>query len=51
MPDLNLPSLASDLQQSIGDYVEKITGIKVAAVKVLVENIVSDIAVQKKSLK
>lgn len=48
LPDLNLPSLASELQQNINKYIEEVTGIKVAEVKVLVENIVSEITVQKK---
>jgi len=48
LPDLNLPSLASKLQQDINSYIEEVTGIKVAEVKVLVENIVSDLTVQKK---
>ncbi len=50
LPDLNVPDLASELQQSIKNYLEEITGIKVAEVKVLVENIVSEYtpAVQKK---
>ncbi len=48
LPDLNLPTLASELQQNINSYIEEVTGIKVAEVKVLVENIVSDITIQKK---
>ncbi|HHX88048.1 MAG TPA: alkaline shock response membrane anchor protein AmaP [Firmicutes bacterium] len=48
MPDLNLPSLASELQQNVNSYIEEVTGIKVAEVKVLVENIVSDLTVRKK---
>lgn len=48
MPDLELPELSSELQQKIREYIERITGIKVAAVKVLVENIVTDLAIQRK---
>ncbi len=49
LPDLNLPDLASELQKSISAYIEEITGIKVLEVKILMENIVQDIAVQKKT--
>lgn len=49
LPDLNLPDLASELQKNINSYIEEITGIKVMEVKVLMENIVQDMAVQKKT--
>ncbi len=48
MPDLELPELSSALQEKIREYVERITGIKVATVRVVVENIVTDLAVQRK---
>lgn len=48
MPDLELPALTAELQQKVRDYIENITGIKVTAVRVLVDNIVTDLAAQRK---
>lgn len=48
MPDLELPALVGELQQKIKKYIEEITGIRVVEVKVLVENIVTDLIAQKK---
>ena len=48
LPDLNLPDLASELQKSIKNYIEEVTGVTVAEVKVLVENIVPEIPVLQK---
>ena len=48
MPDLELPALISELQRKIKKYIEEITGIGVVGVKVLVENVVTDLIAQRK---
>jgi uncharacterized alkaline shock family protein YloU len=42
IPDLPIPSLVRQLQETVRDYVEEISGSSVAEVKVLVENISQD---------
>ncbi|NLP37725.1 MAG: alkaline shock response membrane anchor protein AmaP [Firmicutes bacterium] len=42
LPDLNIPQVTAELQQTVKTYVEDSTGCEVAEIKVYVENIVSD---------
>jgi len=42
MPDVSLPGLISDLQSKTKEHLEKITGISVHEVKVMIENVVMD---------
>lgn len=39
MPDIKVPDLAGEIQKNVKDYVQDISGVDVAEVKVLVENI------------
>lgn len=41
LPQLELPGLTSGLQSSLREHIEKLTGVKVYAIKILVEEITS----------
>lgn len=42
LPDLKIPELVAELQDTVKSYVEEISGTAVAEVKVLVENMIID---------
>ena len=41
-PDQNIPQVTAELQQLVKNYVEESTGVTVAEIKVLIENVAGD---------